>query len=90
MTTPLESLPTDLAAAHAMILAQRDLLAEARTIASQAERERTSSRLEIERLKPQLEKARRARFGQTSERGRQIVEQLDTSKNPCSEGFCWR
>lgn len=46
-------------------------------MASQAERERTSFRLEIERLKIQLEKTRRARFGQTSERGRQVVEQLE-------------
>jgi hypothetical protein len=51
VTTSFESLPTDLAGVHAMILAQRDLLVEARTIASQAERERTSFRLEIERLK---------------------------------------
>ena len=56
-----------------MILAQRDLLAEARAIAVQAQ----SFKLEIERLKLQLEKARRARFGQSSERGRQIVEQLE-------------
>lgn len=60
-----------------MILTQRDLLAEARALAAQAERERSSFRLEIERLKLQLEKARRARFGQISERGRQIVEQLE-------------
>jgi transposase len=74
---PPESLPTDLAAAHAMILAQRDLLAVARAVAVQAERERSTFRLEIERLKLQLEKARRARFGQASERGRQVVEQLE-------------
>ena len=73
MSTQADPLPTDLATAHAMILAQRDLLAEARAIAVQAQ----SFRLEIERLKLQLEKARRARFGQSSERGRQIVEQLE-------------
>ena len=56
-----------------MILAQRDLLVEARAVAAQA----LSFKLEIERLKLQLEKARRARFGQSSERGKQIVEQLE-------------
>ncbi len=61
MSTQADPLPTDLAAAHAMILAQRDLLAEARAIAVQAQ----SFKLEIERLKLQLEKARRARFGQS-------------------------
>jgi transposase len=44
---------------------------------AQAEREHTTFRLEIERLKLQLEKARRARFGQSAERGRQLVEQLE-------------
>lgn len=70
MIAPSESLPTDLAAAHAMILAQRARLVE-------AESERTCFRLEVERLKLLLAKARRAQFGQTSERGRQLVEQLE-------------
>ena len=70
---PAEPLPTDLAAAHAVIVAQRALLAEARLAVAQAQ----CLKLEIERLKLQLEKARRARFGQSSERGRQIVEQLE-------------
>lgn len=70
MIAPSESLPTDLAAAHALILAQRERLIE-------AESERSSFRLEIERLKLLLAKARRAQFGQTSERGKQIIEQLE-------------
>jgi transposase len=65
-----EPLPTDLAAAHALILAQRERLIE-------AENERTCFRLEVERLKLLLAKARRARFGQTSERGKHLVEQLE-------------
>ena len=73
MSTPTDPLPTDLAAAHAVIVAQRALLAEARLALAQAQ----CLKLEIERLKLQLEKARRARFGQSSERGRQIVEQLE-------------
>ena len=53
-----------------MILAQRARLIE-------AESERTCFRLEVERLKLLLAKARRAQFGQTSERGKQLVEQLE-------------
>src|SRR6202044_3369232 len=64
-----DPLPTDLAAAHAMILAQRELLTLAKS-------EVTVGRLEIERLKLMLAKARREQFEQSSERGRLLVEQL--------------
>ena len=70
MTTPFDPLPTDLAAAHAMILAQREMLTIARS-------EVTVSRLELERLKLMLAKARREQFGQSSERGKQLIEQLE-------------
>ena len=70
MTTPSDLLPTDLAAAHAMILAQREILAEARS-------EAKVWALEIERLKLMLAKARREKFGQSSERGKQLIEQLE-------------
>ena len=52
MTTPSDPLPVDLAAAHAMILAQHEMLTVARN-------EVIVSRLEIERLKLMLAKARR-------------------------------
>ena len=70
MTTPSDPLPTDLAAAHAVILAQREMLTIARS-------EVTVGRLEIERLKLMLAKARREQFGQSSERGKQLIEQLE-------------
>ena len=70
MTTPSDPLPADLAAAHAMILAQREQLTLAKS-------EVTVGRLEIERLKLMLAKARREQFGQSSERGRLLVEQLE-------------
>ena len=70
VTTPSDPLPTDLAAAHAMILAQREMLTLAKS-------EVTVGRLEIERLKLMLAKARREQFGQSSERGRLLVEQLE-------------
>src|ERR1700745_2445997 len=53
-----------------MILEQRELLTLARS-------EVTVGRLEIERLKLMLAKARREQFGQSSERGKLLVEQLE-------------
>jgi len=70
VTTPFAPLPNDLASAHAMILAQRAAL-----IAAQSEAK--VGALEIERLKLLLAKARREQFGQSSERGKLLVEQLE-------------
>jgi len=53
-----------------MILVQREMLAEARS-------EANIWALEIERLKLMLAKLRREKFGQSSERGKHIVEQLE-------------
>jgi transposase len=64
------SLPGDLAAAHAMILLERAARLEAEAAVS-------SARLEIERLRLLLAKARRERFGQSAERGARLVEQLE-------------
>ena len=66
LATP--SLPGDLAAAHAMIRAER---------AARLEAEMSGARLEIERLRLLLAKARRERYGQSSERGARLVEQLE-------------
>src|SRR3954468_24699698 len=63
-------LPGDLAAAHAMILLERAARLEAEAAVS-------SARLEIERLRLLLAKARRERFGQSAERGARLVEQLE-------------
>jgi transposase len=62
------SLPADLAAAHAMILAERHGRLEAEGRARHAEALMSGARLEIERLRLLLAKARREQFGQTSER----------------------
>ena len=64
------SLPADLAAAHAMILAERSARRQAEAMVSAAT-------LEIERLKLLLAKARREQFGQTSERGKRLIDQLE-------------
>jgi transposase len=70
MTLETTSLPEDLAGAHTMILAERAARLEAEAAVS-------SARLEIERLKLLLAKARRERYGQSSERGARLVDQLE-------------
>src|SRR3954449_8578354 len=70
MPVATTGLPGDLAAAHAMILLERAARLEAEAAVS-------SARLEIGRLRLLLAKARRERFGQSSERGARLVEQLE-------------
>jgi transposase len=70
VTNHPDPLPSDLAAAHALILAQREMLAAALS-------ESKVRALEIERLKLMLAKARREKFGQSSERGKLLIEQLE-------------
>lgn len=60
-----------------MILAQREMLAQREAALSEAEARAKARALEIERLKLQLAKARHERFGQSSERGKLLVEQLE-------------
>lgn len=76
---PLDSvsLPDDLAAAHAAILAAHAARLEAEERVSTVEAEMSRARLEIERLRLLLAKARRAQYGQSSERGARLVEQLE-------------
>jgi transposase len=77
MSLTATSLPEDLAAAHAMILAERAARTAAETRVRSIEAEIAGARLEIERLKLLLAKARRAQYGQSSERGARLVEQLE-------------
>jgi len=70
VTNHPDPLRSDLAAAHALILAQREMLAAALS-------EAKVRALEIERLKLMLAKARREKFGQSSERGKLLIEQLE-------------
>src|SRR3712207_9280649 len=75
----LDPLPNDLAAAHAMIRAElaARLAAEAAV---------AGARLEIERLKLLLAKARRAQNGRSSERGARLIEQLELQLAELEEG----
>jgi len=64
-----DSLPTDLASAHALIIAQRQAL-----IAAQSEAQHRA--LLIEKLKYTIKKLRHEQFGQSSERGT-LLDQLE-------------
>ncbi len=63
MSLTATSLPEDLAAAHAMILAERAARTAAEMQVKSVKAEMAGARLEIERLKLLLAKARRAQYG---------------------------
>ena len=70
-------LPTDLASAHALIVAQRQALSAAEIHAAAAESEAQYRALLIEKLKFTIRKLRHDRFGQSSERGALLLDQLE-------------
>jgi len=76
MKRSIDSLPSDLAAAHAMIMAQRDALRAAEARAGAAESEAKFRALLIEKLKYTIAKLRHEQFGQSSERSG-VLEQLE-------------
>jgi len=84
MTEASDSLPSDLAAAHAMILAERAgrLQSEARTTRAEADlthAHATASRAEalIAYLRLEVEKLRRSLYGVRSERKERLLDQLE-------------
>jgi transposase len=74
--SPTDSLPTDLAGAHALILAQRQALSAAEAKARNAEAEVRARELMIEQMKFTIAKLRHEQFGQSSERSA-VLEQLE-------------
>src|SRR6266545_7301148 len=76
MAPTTDSLPTDLAAAHAMIIAQREALIVAEAKVQNAEAEARHRALLIEQMKFTIAKLRHERFGQSSERSA-VLEQLE-------------
>jgi transposase len=79
-----ESLPTDLAAAHAMILAERNarVMAEAKAAVAEAEAanaqaDLSSSEALIAHLKLAIEKLRREPYGTRSERTARLLDQME-------------
>ncbi len=86
-------MPNDLAAAHAMLRAERAArhsaetqLAERDVAIARQTGELAALRLEIERLKLLLAKARREQYGRSSERGAKLIEQLELQLAELEEG----
>jgi transposase len=84
MTSASESLPSDLSAAHAMILAERTArvaaetrLVEARAEAANAQADLSSTEAFISHLKLEIEKLRRQLYGTRSERKARLLEQME-------------
>jgi transposase len=77
MTSPLAPLPTDLAAAHAMIVAERTARMKAEAAAARAQAVNTSTEAMIAHLKLEIEKLRRLVFGSRSERKARLLEQME-------------
>jgi transposase len=70
-------LPADLAAAHAMILAERQARIEAQAEASRAKATASSVEATIAHLKLQIEKLRRELYGRRSERTARLLDQME-------------
>ena len=82
--TARESLPADLAAAHALILAERAARVEAearldvaRAEAANAQADLSSTEAFISHLKLEIEKLRRQLYGTRSERTARLLEQME-------------
>jgi transposase len=70
-------LPTDLVSAHALILAERAARLEAEADAAQARAVKTSTEALIAHMKLEIEKLRRALYGNRSERKSRLLEQME-------------
>ncbi len=84
MKDAAESLPSDLAAAHAMILTERAARLEAEAVAASAKAEaagaqadRSSHEALIAHLKLEIEKLRRELYGKSSERKARLLQQME-------------
>ena len=81
MTGTIDSLPSDLAAAHALILAERaarvESQARAEVTLSYAQATGSSAEALIARLRLEIEKLRRALYGVRSERKERLLDQLE-------------
>jgi transposase len=77
MTSSSESLPSDLSAAHAMILAERAARLEAEAVAASAQADLSSTEALITYYKLEIEKLRRQLYGTRSERKARLLEQME-------------
>jgi transposase len=76
MPSTSDSLPTDLAAAHAMIILQREALVVSEAKARNAEAELRVRELLIEQMKYTIAKLKHEQYGQSSERSA-VLDQLE-------------
>jgi len=72
-----QSLPTDLAAAHAMILAERQARIEAQSEALAAKAAASSTEVTIAHLKLMIEKLKRELYGRRSECTARLIDQME-------------
>jgi len=77
VTNASDALPSDLAAAHAMILAERAARLEAEAAAARERAANSSTDALIGRLKLEIEKLRRELYGTRSERKARLLDQLE-------------
>jgi transposase len=84
VTRKSDSLPTDLSAAHAIIIAQRDALLTAEARATAAESEAKFRALLIEKLKYTIARLRHEQYGQSSERSA-VLDQLELQLSELQE-----
>ena len=77
MTSAFETLPSDLTAAHAMILAERAARVEAEAVAARAQAVNASTEALIAHLKLEIEKLRRELYGSRSERKARLLAQME-------------
>jgi transposase len=84
VTNTFDSLPSDLVAAHSLILAERAVRKESEARAARAEADLThaqatasSAEALIARLKLEIEKLRRTLYGARSERRERLIDQLE-------------
>src|SRR5947209_20311610 len=84
MTSAVDSRPTDLPTAQAVIIAQHQALSVAEARAAAAESEAQYRALLIEKLKYTIAKLRHQQFGQSSERSA-ILDQLELQLSELQE-----
>jgi transposase len=77
VTSAFERLPSDLAAAHAMILAERTARVEAEAVAARAQAVNVSTEALIAHLKLEIEKLCGVLYGSHSERKARLLEQME-------------
>ncbi len=95
MTDASDLLPNDLAAAHAMILAERAARMASETRAALAEAERSEAKAAVSaneafilHLKLEIEKLRRTIYGTCSERTARLLDQLEMQLEDVEADAC--